>query len=393
MWFNKEDFSLKERRKKIILNNLYGYILPHAGTTHTKNILKHTLQFCPSNKRINNIKNILIMYLPSPDNPNVGSEFHEFYVLKKVLTLYFPNKKIIGYNVINPPSEFKPEKYNKSNTLFILSVDFSHFLFMQEALIKENCAAHSLMFQRSNTDCIDVVDDIRTFNRFYKLFPFAKDLVLQWIGRSRSSGIKGVGYLSFLLRSKPYLLKKKNKPSGFFVTAYDKKMNARECLGNTKRWNKTIQQNLIDEVIQKAKTTSRLTSGMYVGKIPITNYTITYLYKEKHNIDFIRGYHAIFKDALYLPGVFLEHTYENGEWIKENDNFWKTGNKFNLSETFNKLFKKSQKYRGGNIQLLQNKIKSIRNKRKNYRKRNKTRKLKYKKPYILFKTQVLHCTL
>ena len=85
MWFNKEDFSLKDRRKKIILNNLYGYILPHAGTSHTKNILKHTLQFCPSNKRINNIKNILIMYLPSQDNPNVDSEFHEFYVLKKVL--------------------------------------------------------------------------------------------------------------------------------------------------------------------------------------------------------------------------------------------------------------------------------------------------------------------
>ena len=45
MWFNKEDFSLKERRKKIILNNLYGYILPHAGTTHTKNILKHLLSY------------------------------------------------------------------------------------------------------------------------------------------------------------------------------------------------------------------------------------------------------------------------------------------------------------------------------------------------------------
>ena len=126
---------------------------------------------------------------------------------------------------------------------------------MQEALIKENCAAHSLMFQMHNTNCIDVVDDIRTFNRFYKLFPFAKDLVLQWIGRSRSSGTKGVGYLSFLLRSKPYLLKK-NKPSGFFVTAYDKKMNARECLGNTKKilmillWN-SLLENLLLNILSK----------------------------------------------------------------------------------------------------------------------------------------------
>mgnify|MGYP001198951000 CR=1 FL=1 len=51
--------------------------------------------------------------------------------------------------------------------------------------------------------------------------------------------------------------------------------------------------------------------------IPITNYTITYLYKEKKSQNFIRGYHAILKNALFLPGVFLENTYENGKWIKK----------------------------------------------------------------------------
>ena len=79
----------------------------------------------------------------------------------------------IKKKVINPKPKFKFEleskKYNKINTLFILSVDFSHFLPMQEALEKENCAAHSLMFKKHNTSCINVVDDIRTFNKFYEL--------------------------------------------------------------------------------------------------------------------------------------------------------------------------------------------------------------------------------
>ena len=408
MWFDKKHFPLEERKHKILLSNLHGYILPHAGTTYTQNILKHTLQFQPTKKILNKIKYILIMYLPAQSYPNVGKEFHEFFVLKKVLGLYFPNKQIVGYNVTNPKRKFNPKIYNKKNTLFILSVDFSHFLPLHQAIRKENCAAHSLMFQKHNMPCIDIVDDIRTFNKFYRLFPFTKEWIFQWIGRSRSPGEKGVGYLSFFIRNKPKLkLKTKNKqnkkaktsmtkkmkikqktirkfsknkqnkktkrrysknlqqnklPIGFFVTAYDEEMNSRECLGNTKQWNKKLEQNLVNEVIQKANTTSRLTNGMFVGEIPVTNYTITYLYKEKKRQEFIRGYHAILKNALYLPGVFLENTYENGYWIKKTDIEWKSGNKFDLGETFNKLFNKSQ--RGG-----------YKSKKKNY---------------ILFKTEVIH---
>jgi hypothetical protein len=347
MWFNNKHFETK--KKKILLDNLYGYILPHAGTSHTHNILKHTLRFQPTKNSIKKIRYILIMYLPSSSIPNVNNEFHEFYVLKNVLKLYYPKKKIIGLNVLNDNNiDLTLKNITQNNTLFILSVDFSHFLNLQKGLEKENCAARALMFKRHTLKCNKVVDDIRTFNKFYELFPFAKKCVLQWIGRSRSLGEFGVGYLSFLIREYPDLTK--SKPDGLFVTAYDKNMTSRECLGKY-RWSLSIENELIKDVLSKAKTTSRLTNGMYLD-IKVSNYTITYLYKENTNISFIRGYHAIQKNSLYLPEVFLEHTFENGKWISKNDKYWQIGDKFNLKYTFDKLFRKSVKY---NINTIKNK--------------------------------------
>ena len=34
--------------KSIVIDDLQGYILPHAGTRYTGNILSHTLRFKPS---------------------------------------------------------------------------------------------------------------------------------------------------------------------------------------------------------------------------------------------------------------------------------------------------------------------------------------------------------
>jgi hypothetical protein len=339
MWFDKLHF--KKKKPSIILNNLHGYILPHAGTKYTHNILKHTLRFKPSSSILKNIKYILIAYLPSSKKPNVGNFYHEFYVLKKVLRLYYPTIKIIGLNILDIKNNLNTlNKFTNINTLFILSVDFSHFYNLHEALDLENCAAHSLMFHTYNTNCIKVVDDIRTFKEIYKLFPFLQKLVLQWIGRSRSPGIKGVGYLSFLLRTPPN--NTKLIPDGLFVTAYDKKMNSRECLGNTEKWSPNIEKKLITKVLHNAKTTSRLTNGQFLS-IPISNYTITYLYKSKSK-QFIRGYHAIMSNALYLPDVFLENTYENGTWIKNTDNEWIVSDKFYMKETLDKLYNKSLRY-------------------------------------------------
>ena len=104
-----------------------------------------------------------------------------------------------------------------------------------------------------------------------KLLP---EIILQWIGRTRSSGLKGVGYLSFLLRTKPNL--KLVKPDAFFVTAYDEQMKQRECLGNVKTWNKTLEKEIIQKVINNARTTSRLNGGIGLH-IPVKYYSITYL--------------------------------------------------------------------------------------------------------------------
>ena len=328
MWFNEKHIK---RHKPIKLENLHGYVLPHTRTTYSGTILSHTLRFKPTKQ----FDIILIIYLPSNNNPNVGQYHHEYYVPFKTLNKMFPNKKYMGYNIL---SNTNPDisKLNKGNTLYIISADFSHFLELQDAIKKENCAANSLMHKRMDISCTNVVDDIRSFNKLYEILP---DISLQWIGRTRSNTEKGVGYLSFLLRDKPNT--KVKIPDAFFVTAYDKNMISRECLGNVDKWDSNLETKLINDVIYNAKTTSRLTGGINLN-IPVTNYTVTYLYKDRSK-QFIRGWHAILKDALYLPNVFLENTYDNGLWFKQEDTKWHKGSKFNMKYTFKKLLQKSRK--------------------------------------------------
>mgnify|MGYP000167659208 CR=1 FL=1 len=47
MWFNKKDLTIKPIIK---IDDLHGYVLPHAGTTYTGQILSHTLRFRPTKK-------------------------------------------------------------------------------------------------------------------------------------------------------------------------------------------------------------------------------------------------------------------------------------------------------------------------------------------------------
>ena len=45
MWFDINDIKYFN---PIIIDDLRGYILPHAGTKHTSNIISHSLRFRPS---------------------------------------------------------------------------------------------------------------------------------------------------------------------------------------------------------------------------------------------------------------------------------------------------------------------------------------------------------
>ena len=53
----------------------------------------------------------------------------------------------------------------------MLSADFSHFLPMQEALVKENCATHSLLHRKLHLPCTDVIDMVDTFKLLYEKIP------------------------------------------------------------------------------------------------------------------------------------------------------------------------------------------------------------------------------
>jgi len=177
-------------------------------------------------------------------------------------------------------------------------------------------------------------------------------------------------------------------------------MNARECLGNwynnnDKKWSLENQNELRDKVIRLAQTTSRLTGGTNM-QIPVSNYTVTYLYKDKYKDKdkdkskdkstmntFIRGYHGILHNAFYLPEVFLENTFNNGRWIKDKDTTWQSGNTFNLEETFRQL----------NIKAGKTNMKKNTRNNKKITKINKkiTKNTKYNNSnYTLYSSNVIH---
>ena len=146
-------------------------------------------------------------------------------------------------------------------------------------------------------------------------------------------------------------------------------------------WSRDKEDSLIKKVIHLAGTTSRLTGGKGLPT-KITNYTVTYLYNDDSK-DFIRGWHAISKNALYLPDVFLENTFNNGNWIESNDDEWHRGNEFLLKPTLKMLDDKAKSFSGGgdDYQLMysQDKHVTIRQSGGKKKKRKKTKKRKKKK--------------
>lgn len=359
MWFNKNDIIFKN---KIVIEDLHGYVLPHAGTKHTGDIIAHTLRFKPKKK----FTKVFILYYPSNEKPNInGKHHHEYFVPWKSLDYVFKESWNIKEKILFVPYNLKSINVNLSyinleETLLIVSADFSHYIEMDTAIKLENKAAHNLMFNNLNTKYNNVVDDIISFRNLSSITK-TNNLQLQWVGRTRSQGLEAVGYLSFLIREIPDA--SIDLPDGMFVTVYDKDMNARECLGewfDDKEWNKSIENELINRVVSKGRSPSRLAPHLDEAnnnnvKIELSNYTITYLYQDTK--PFIRGWHGIKYNAFYLPDVFLENTYNNGKWIKNEDTTWPSGKRFYLRETFNRLTQKAGKSYSNNYEVYSSKVK------------------------------------
>lgn len=428
-WFTGE--NIIPTQEPIVVDDVCGYVLPHAGTEYTGDIIQHTLRFQPRN--LESIRRVYIYYYPANTRPdvtiNVNNQtgslddsddndhrvilssihknkcHHELYVPFRSILHYFRywrmNIEKIQFIPVNVRamaagggSGSKTMRRGKHTTesrkrvikytndyFFIISADFSHHKPFQYAIPAENKAAHaivtgSLNSRNGNTTSHDAsylneIDDVHTFRAFMRQH---SNLSFQWIGRTRSPGKGAVGYLSFLIRPVFQPSKIKVAIDGIFVTCYDAEMNARECLGEwfsggvpstagggsagaySVSWSRGFEDDFIRKVKSKAQTESRLTGGKGTN-LPITRCVITYLFKDRYqnlstNHSFIRGWHSIQTDAIYLPDVLLENAMEDGRWITPRDSEWNIAtatnhsnnsrnNRFQLTETLQKLDEKA----------------------------------------------------
>lgn len=418
-WFSVKDISSHIPPRST--DDITGYVLPHAGTKYTGDIIRHTLQFQPSN--LKEIRRVYIYYYPANRSPDVFLRetagvsgdideqddriiissnrslkcHHELYVPFRTMLYYFRYWRMTNIDQIqfipvnvrgrsvkvtatrrenitaarNQTSKLTRTSRTRTMTrnngsFYIISADFSHHKPFQYAIAAENKAAHAIvtgsLSPSASAVYLDEIDDSRTFRDFISKY---RNLSFQWIGRTRSPGESAVGYLSFLIRPRfqPGIRQREinagvNLPDGIFVTCYDAEMNARECLGNWygggrgggEQWSQVGEDRFIDEVVRKARTTSRLTSGKNT-ELPITRCVITYLFKDasaSSSGTFIRGWHSIQTNAIYLPDVLLEHAKEDGKWITSRDTEWIVSrshngnvNGFDLSETLHELDEKA----------------------------------------------------
>ena len=421
-WYHSEDLIASSSstldESTVEVDDVYDYVLPHAGTKYTGDIIQHTFRFRPINIEV--IKRVYIYYYPANEKPDVilprGDAtanndddiirsslsdtvyacHHELYVPFRTILHYFRqwnvNTSGITFIPVNIRRDFiarrgggggtrtfrqtksripqRSVKYRATvgtnRNFYIISADFSHHKPFQYAIPAENKAAHAIVTGSLNSrngsstshdaSYLNEIDDIRTFRAFMRRHP---NLSFQWIGRTRSPGESAVGYLTFLIRPVFQPSKSKSPIDGIFVTCYDSHMNARECLGEwfsgdgrsgagaSISWSRGFEDEFIRKVKGKAQTESRLTGGKGTN-LPITRCVITYLFKDRNqnlstNHSFIRGWHSIQTNAIYLPDVLLEHAKEDGSWITPRDTEWNisTNNRFQLAETLEKLDEKA----------------------------------------------------
>lgn len=345
-WFQPELFTPdKQPTVKLVNGPIYGYVLPHASTTYTADIIKHTLRFQSATNPPRGIRNVIIFYYPAFDKENILDPhglryYHEYYVPMQSIRAVFPgqNLKFYGYNVRDQTGTIPPSLTARAgvDTWVIISADYSHYLPFQQAIELENQAAMALCYKQWDWPHMQQsVDNVATFRHVFDTSGYLpKSATLRWVGRTRSPGYRGVGYLSFLITDQatprvPTGLKLNNyggAVAGMFVTAYDAGFHSRECLGHwfdgANYYQLQTELELVTDVLTKARTTSRLTGGARLD-VPVRYYTVTYLFQSRDS-RLIRGWHGVMANgAFYLPDVFLENTYESGQWIAASNQEWK----------------------------------------------------------------------
>ena len=242
---------IKSNNKKGILGVNIG---PNKETKDQKN------DFCLGLKSFFDIADYITINISSPNTEGL----RDFHYQEKLKDL------IIALNKV------KKDKETNIPLLLKISPDINngHIPEISDIAIKNNISA-IILTNTTNGNRNNLTSKFKALN-----------LQLQWVGRTRSDGLKGVGYLSFLIRDKYKPDIKKQIIHGIFVTVYDNNMNTRECLGEwftkNKPWNINIQNKLIQKVCFLGQTESRLTNGQYLN-IPLSNYTITYLHKKRTN--------------------------------------------------------------------------------------------------------------
>lgn len=348
MWFDERILDQLVPPELVPVDALRGFVLPHAGVQHTWPVLAHTFRFRPTM----HIKQVAIFYLPSqPETDYV----HEYDVVRQVCDYFMRNWwgitdviRFVGVNVLENHVRFDDNHVRFDETFVVISSDFSHFLPFSEAIPLENRAAHALLFKQWRHPSVrKAVDDGRTFEFVFE-YLLPSSYFLRWVGRSRSAGEHGVGYLSFLILDASRL--NQEEPVSVFVTCFDDTMTARECLGE---WftpisdRRAVTANLFRMVVKNGQTTSRLTGGRFTER-PIKYCMITYLFPDRSARGFVRGWHGVRgQNAFYLPDVFLENTFENGEWIDETQDIeWQPTqefDKFDMRPTLHMLASKASK--------------------------------------------------
>ena len=110
----------------IKLENIKGYVLPHAATKYIGHIMSHTLRFKP----LLFFSKVCILYSPASQKPNIGKYFHEYYVVKESFDYICRNFWNVKRELEYIPYNIQTDNYpiDLKNTLIIISADFSHFL-------------------------------------------------------------------------------------------------------------------------------------------------------------------------------------------------------------------------------------------------------------------------